>query len=43
MEENRINADLKQKNRFKDDKVDLKHACMNLLWRKSGEDRIDPS
>ena len=36
--------DLKQKNRFKADKADLKHACiMKLLWRKSGEDRIDPS
>ena len=40
---NRIKADLKQKNRFKEDKADLKCACMKLLWRKSGEDRIGPS
>ncbi len=26
--------DLKQKNRFKKDKADLKRACMKLLWRK---------
>ena len=35
--------DLKEKNRFKKDKADLKGACMKLLWRKSKEDRIDPS
>ena len=26
--------DLKQKNRFKKDKADLKLSCMKLLWRK---------
>ena len=26
--------DLKEKNRFKKDKADLKLSCMKLLWRK---------